>query len=422
MLRQRQNLAPKNKLRPALRSWLPILQCGLGELKETLEPLAANNPFVSVESKAPVQNQKKNFFKEASKNSVSDALEATTIYRESLYETLCSQINPPLFPTKISQQIAYKIIECINSEGYFEYDAEILGEFSEDEVERVRARFAYLEPAGVGARDLKESFLFQLESSGQQGEIYSCAREIIQNLGNLQEFAKLEFYDAAMKAIKKFKNPPAIEFLDDEPVAAADICVAFESGNISVSVNDDFYPQVVLDVEGQATGSEFIAQKTREARELVDALAMRKATLKKIGLMIVEYQYDYFSGGDIKPMKLKNIAEDLGYNPSTISRAIANKYLECPRGTIALKSFFTASLGADGDGEEVSNAAIKDFILHVIKSENTQKPLSDLKILELAQKEFSVNMVRRTITKYRKALNIGSSSERKRIYEMQGGV
>ena len=254
MLRQRQNLAPKNKLRPALRSWLPILQCGLGELKETLEPLAANNPFVSVESKAPVQNQKKNFFKEASKNSVSDALEATTIYRESLYETLCSQINPPLFPTKISQQIAYKIIECINSEGYFEYDAEILGEFSADEVERVRARFAYLEPTGVGARDLKESFLFQLESSGQQGEIYSRAREIIQNLANLQEFAKLEFYDAAMKAIKKFKNPPAIEFLDDEPVAAADICVAFESGNISVSVNDDFYPQVVLDVEGQAAG------------------------------------------------------------------------------------------------------------------------------------------------------------------------
>ena len=149
---------------------------------------------------------------------------------------------------------------------------------------------------------------------------------------------------------------------------------------------------------------------------------MRKATLKKIGLMIVEYQYDYFSGGDIKPMKLKNIAEDLGYNPSTISRAIANKYLECPRGTIALKSFFTASLGADGDGEEVSNAAIKDFISHVIKNENAQKPLSDLKILELAQKEFSVSMVRRTITKYRKALNIGSSSERKRIYEMQGGV
>ena len=112
----------------------------------------------------------------------------------------------------------------------------------------------------------------------------------------------------------------------------------------------------------------------------------------------------------------------MGYNPSTISRAIANKYLECPRGTIALKSFFTASLGADGDGEEVSNAAIKDFILHVIKNENAQKPLSDLKILELAQKEFSVSMVRRTITKYRKALNIGSSSERKRIYEMQGGV
>ena len=416
MLRQKQTLAPKIKLNQTLRSWLPILQSGLDELKETLEPFIKENPFATIEHKNLEKSEKKrNFFEQVSKNSVSESIEALSIYKESLYEKLVSQINPPLFPTQKSQDIAYKIIECLDDEGYFSYDDEIFAGFNENEVERVRARFAYLEPCGVGAKDLKESFLFQLSEAEASDEIIECAKKIILNFENIEKLRKLKFYDDALKIIKKFKNPPAIEYLEEASQKVPDIFVLSTSSGISVQINDEYYPEISIDTEGLDEKEAFVSSRIKEASELIDALEMRKATLYKIGLMIVEYQYDYFLGGDIKPMKLKDLADELGRNPSTISRAIANKYLSSPRGTVALKNFF-----ATGFDEETSNAAIKEFLLELIKNEDHKKPLSDLKIQELIQAKFNIQIVRRTITKYRKILNIGSSSQRKKIYQING--
>ena len=416
MLRQKQTLAPKIKLNQTLRSWLPILQSGLDELKETLEPFIKENPFATIEHKNLEKNEKKrNFFEQVSKNSVSESIEALSIYKESLYEKLVSQINPPLFPTQKSQDIAYKIIECLDDEGYFSYDDEIFTGFCESEVERVRARFAYLEPCGVGAKDVKESFLFQLSETEASEEIIECAKKIILNFENIDKLRKLKFYDDALKIIKKFKNPPAIEYLEEASQKVPDIFVLSTSSGISVQINDEYYPEILVDTEGLDEKEAFVSSRIKEASELIDALEMRKATLYKIGLMIVEYQYDYFLGGDIKPMKLKDLADELGRNPSTISRAIANKYLSSPRGTVALKNFF-----ATGFDEETSNAAIKEFLLELIKNEDHKKPLSDLKIQELIQAKFNIQIVRRTITKYRKILNIGSSSQRKKIYHING--
>ena len=416
MLRQKQTLAPKIKLNQTLRSWLPILQSGLDELKETLEPFIKENPFATIEHKNLEKSEKKrNFFEQVSKNSVSESIEALSIYKESLYEKLVSQINPPLFPTQKSQDIAYKIIECLDDEGYFSYDDEIFADFNENEVERVRARFAYLEPCGVGAKDVKESFLFQLGEAEASDEIIECARKIILNFENIEKLRKLKFYDDALKIIKKFKNPPAIEYLEEASQKVPDIFVLSTSSGISVQINDDYYPEILVDTEGLDEKEAFVSSRIKEVSELIDALEMRKATLYKIGLMIVEYQYDYFLGGDIKPMKLKDLADELGRNPSTISRAIANKYLSSPRGTVALKNFF-----ATGFDEETSNAAIKEFLLELIKNEDHKKPLSDLKIQELIQAKFNIQIVRRTITKYRKILNIGSSSQRKKIYHING--
>lgn len=416
MLRQKQTLAPKIKLNQTLRSWLPILQSGLDELKETLEPFIKDNPFATIEHKNLEKSEKKrNFFEQVSKNSVSESIEALSIYKESLYEKLISQINPPLFPTQKSQDIAYKIIECLDDDGYFSYDNEIFADFYESEVERVRARFAYLEPCGVGAKDVKESFLFQLSEAEASDEIIESAKKIISNFENIEKLRKLKFYDDALKIIKKFKNPPAIEYLEEASQKVPDIFVLSTSSGISVQINDEYYPEILVDTEGLDEKEAFVSSRIKEASELIDALEMRKATLYKIGLMIVEYQYDYFLGGDIKPMKLKDLADELGRNPSTISRAIANKYLSSPRGTVALKNFF--SIGFD---DETSNAAIKEFLLELIKGEDHKKPLSDLKIQELIQAKFNIQIVRRTITKYRKILNIGSSSQRKRVYQING--
>ena len=196
-----------------------------------------------------------------------------------------------------------------------------------------------------------------------------------------------------------------------------DILVQEEDGNITVRTNDECYPiielnQLQVDSASKDTQS-YMKTKIKEAKDLIDALEMRKATIKKVGLMIVDYQYDFLTGGEMKPMKLKDIAQELGYAPSTISRAISNKYLECKRGIFPIKSFFTTAIEGD-----VSNASIKDFLSEIIKSENKKKPLSDIKILTMIEEHFGLKIVRRTITKYRKQLNIASSSERKKLYEM----
>ncbi|WP_086232113.1 RNA polymerase factor sigma-54 [Campylobacter devanensis] len=408
-----QKLTTKAKLNQTLRSWLPILQVASDELKETLEPFIEKNPFVQLEPNP--KSRSLNFYSDIYKTSISDTIESSIIYKESLYEKLSSQIDDKLFPSKRSKEIANLIIESISDEGYFEWDDEKFANFTKDEVERIRARFAYLEPVGVGAVDYKESFIFQLNDLCDDDEIYKLCVEIIENFENISKFTKRKNYDIAMNIIKKFKNPPAIEYMDNEMLVIPDIFVYDSDGGIEVAINDEFYPNIHIDIEGIDEKSEFVSSKIKEAKDLIDALEMRKSTLHKIGLMIIEYQYDYFFGGDIKPMKLKDIAEDLGRNPSTISRAIQNKYLSSKRGIVPLKNFFAAAAS-----QEVSNAAIKEFLLNLIKNENRAKPLSDEAILAKIEDEFNIKLVRRTITKYRKMLNIASSSERKKLYAIQG--
>ncbi|MDD3463512.1 MAG: RNA polymerase factor sigma-54 [Sulfurospirillaceae bacterium] len=417
-LRTSQTQTIKQKLSSTLRGWLPILQSNIESLTETLEPFVQENPFIYVKPGSEREDQKfqkKSFFSQASKESVSSTIEALTVDKKSLFQVLFEQINPPLFPTEKSQNIAYEIIENINSEGYFEKEAifEIAQKLhvEESEVERVRSRFCYLEPSGVGAIDFKEAFLFQLEEQDLEDNCYLMVQKLIENFENIESYRKEEGFQKALLVLKKFKNPPAVEYLEEGKQTIPDIFVYESKDGIEVAINDAYYPEIIIDTEGLDDSQSYVAQKIKDAKDLIDALEMRKATLYKIGLMIVEYQYDFFFGKAIKPMKLKDLADDLGRNPSTISRAISGKYLSCSRGVMPLKKFFATALE-----EDVSNSAIKEYMLELVKYENSNKPLSDLKILEAVEKKFGIKMVRRTITKYRKQFNIASSSERKKLY------
>ncbi len=411
----------KQKFSSTLRGWLPILQANLDTLAETLEPFVQENPFISVKSGSETPDkrfEKKSFFSEVAKASVSDTIEALTLDKKSLFQTLHEQINPPLFPTEKSQRIAYEIIENINSEGYFEVTSlvEIAKKLatSIEEVEKIRQRFAYLEPLGIGALDIKETFLFQLQDLSLEDNLYRMIEKLIINFEGIESFSKEPLFHEALSVIKRFRNPPAIEFLEDEKEVIPDIFIYDLAGAIEVRLNDAYYPEVILDTEGLDENHSFVSQKIKDAKDLIDALEMRKATLYKIGLMIVEYQYDFFFGKAIKPMKLKDLADDLGRNPSTISRAIAGKYLSCSRGVIPLKQFFATAVE-----EDISNSAIKEYMVELVKNESKLKPLSDLKLLELIEKKFNIKMVRRTITKYRQQFNIASSSERKKLYTLK---
>ena len=415
-LKQSQNL--KTKLSPTLKSWFPILQSSTTELEEVLGEFIAENPFVDIQSNIRqnlpiVKNHRYN----RADSKRSDKIEALSIYKKSLYEVLESQILPPLFPTPISQKIAFEIIDFINDEGYFEGNIdEIAKKYGVESnfVENIRMRFSKLDPAGVGAINEVESMIFQLDDFSLDKDLYDLTFRLISDLKNHKKYINNKLYNKAMNLISKLKNPPALDYFPSDSSIIPDIFINSTIDGFEVNLNDDYYPEIIVDNKIKYNKDVAIKAKLKEARDLVDALNMRKSTIKKIGLMLLEYQYDFFIGGDMKPLRLKDIALELGHNPSTISRAISNKYLECNRGIYPLKNFFSAAITDD-----TSNTSIKDFILECIKYENKKSPLSDVKILGLVEDKYKIKMVRRTITKYRKQLNIASSGERKRLYEME---
>ena len=418
-LRTSQNVALKHKLSNTLRNWLPILHSSLSELDEVLKPFVESNPVVEVQNsfeKDFSSSIPKKIFSSHISNASTEKIEALTIQQNSLYDVLEEQIESHLFPTPLSQDIAQFVIENLDENGYYEGDTASFVKqhtISLEEFEKIRSRFRYIDPVGIGAKDVKESFLFQLDDSDIADGAYSLAVKIINDLENIHSYSKEEGFTEVMRVLSKFRNPPNIEYEEQSPDVIPDIMIFSDiDGNIEVKLNDEFYPQIHIEKEYDIE-HEFITQKLKEAKNLVDALDMRRATLYKVGLMIVEYQYDFFTGGDIKPLTLKTLADEFGHNPSTISRAIANKYIACDRGVFPMKEFFTTAID-----EETSNAAIKDFVLELIKTEPRDKPLSDMKLLDKIQEKFKVKMVRRTIAKYRKQLNIAGSSERKKLYRL----
>lgn len=418
-LRQNISVETKHKLSNTLRNWLPILHSSLGDLGDAMAPFVESNPVVEVESGYEEDFEKKIPKKIISgqvSNSRTEQIEALTVQKKSLYEVLDEQIGKPLFPTPISQKIAFFVVENLDENGYYEGDTEIFcseNNISIDEFEKIRLRFAHVEPVGVAAKNLAESFLFQLDSSDISDEAYPLCMEIIKDIQAIHNFSDEDNFSEVMRVLGTFKNPPSIEYQEESAHVVPDLMIFFnDEDSIEIKLNDAYYPTINIDTN-YAVEHEFITQKIKEAKSLVDALDMRRATLYKVGLMIVEYQYEFFVGGQIMPLTLKTLADEFGHNPSTISRAIANKYIACDRGVFAMKEFFTTAID-----EDVSNAAIKEFLVGLVKQETREKPLSDMKLLDLIQEKFKVKMVRRTIAKYRKQLNIAGSSERKKLYHL----
>ena len=418
-LRQTHAVETKHKLSNTLRNWLPILHSSLSELDEAMAPFVEANPVIEVKNGFEEDFEKKipkKIISGAVSNSRTEQIEALTIQSRSLFEILDEQLGAPLFPTPISQEIAQFVVENLDENGYYEGDSE---EFCQkhtidmDVFEKVRLRFAFVDPVGIAARDLSESFLFQLENAEIGNEAYLLAKKIIQNMQDIHSFSKEPHFQEAMKVISSFKNPPNIEYQEESAQIVPDLMIYFNDDNeIEVKLNDAYYPTINID-RSYGVEHDFVKEKIKEAKSLVDALDMRKATLYKVGLMIVEYQYEFFTGGQIMPLTLKTLADEFGHNPSTISRAIANKYIACDRGLFAMKDFFTTAID-----EDVSNAAIKEYLVVLVKEESRTKPLSDMKLLEKIETKFKVKMVRRTIAKYRKQLNIAGSSERKKLYQL----
>jgi RNA polymerase sigma-54 factor len=411
-------LLQKHNLKLFMKQWLPILQGGAEDLESYLVDLERENPYFTVKT-----NLQKNLFesKKFSKNSTSDKIEALTLEKSSLYEKLFEQIAYPLFPTPISQDIAKEIILNINEEGYFEGDiGKIAVKFitTKDEVEKIRNRFSYLEPIGVGAKTFKESMQFQLNDllneTNISTELLTLLHTMIDDFENLDKYANLELFKDAKSIIKKFKNPPAIEYVQVSRQIIPEVYVSLDHDEITIKINNSLYPDIIVKVD--ESDEEFVKEKIKEAKSIEKLLELRKQTIYKITLAIIEKQIRFFYGGELQPLKMSDIAEELEFNESTISRAISNKYLECAKGVFPIKYFFSNEIS-----NNISSSEIKSFVLNLIKYEDKEKPLTDIDIAKLIEQRYHINFIRRSITKYRQELNIASSIDRKRLYLIEKG-
>jgi len=403
----------KQSLQLSLKLWLPLLQAPVQELDTLLKEHAFNNPFLEYQSSF------ESSYSSGSSNADGDErrnfIENMNFYKASLHDSLEEQIDERLFPTPVSQKIAYEILYDITQEGFFEGDVSRIAttcNTTDDFVERVRKRFRYLEPIGVGAVDLQESFSFQLEALKIPDSLYTFTQTLIENLTKMDKYAKHHHFEEAANLIKGFNNPPAIDYLEEEPYIVPDFFVDIDD-DIHLRINSDYYPDIVVKDPFNSKNDELKA-KLKEARDLTSLLELRKSTLYKLVLLIVEKQIGFFLGQELKPLTMSEIASIVGFEESTISRAVSNKSIKCERGTFALRSFFTNAVSKD-----LSSAEIKNFIAGLIENESHEKPLTDQNLVELVMKRYDIKMVRRTITKYRKLLDIGSSKERRRVYMLQ---
>ena len=404
--------AQKQNLNLSLKLWLPMLQTSIQDLESYLTNLSYENPFLEV-------TKSKDFYSNFTSNGTSgEFIESLAFYTKSLNDKISEQIeNETLFPTPNSQKVALEILCDIDENGYFDGDIEkiaITCNVYKEYVESIRQRFARLEPSGVGALNLQESFLFQLDSFDKKidDELYNFTKKIIKDIAHVDKYAGHHRFNDAQDIIKYFNNPPAIDYINDNVQVIPDFFVEINE-DIEIKINNDYYPDIKVK-NPFITKNENIKEKLKEAKDLVNLLNLRKSTLYKIILIIVEKQISFFVGGELRPFSMQEIAAELGFAESTISRAVSNKYIECNLGIFPLKFFFSNAVDKD-----LSSSQIKSYIKSLVDYEDKEIPLTDEAILEFIETKFGLKMVRRTITKYRKILDIPSSKERKKLYKVE---
>jgi len=402
----------KQTLQLSLKLWLPLLQAPLQELEHIFKEHSYDNPFLECNSSFESSISSSSYSGDDNKR---DFIENVSFYSQSLYERLQEQIDAPLFPTPVSQRVAREIICDIDDEGFFGGDISQIAircNTTDDFVEKIRGRFSYLEPSGVGAMDMKESLSFQISQLEMRDELYIFLKRVIKDIEQMDKYYKHHLFGEASEIIKNLNRPPAIEYQKEIPYIIPDFFVDV-SEDITVKINNNYYPDIVVK-EPFKSKNEDLKQKLKEARDLVNLMELRKSTLYKLVLIIVERQVAFFVGGELRPLTMVDVAQELGFEESTISRAVSNKYIQCERGTFSLKSFFTNAVA-----KNLSSSEIKNFVSQCIENEPKQNPLTDQNLVDRVMERFKIKMVRRTIIKYRKLLDIPSSKERKKIYKMQ---
>lgn len=356
----------------------------------------------------------------------------------SLKDHLTEQMGLTPF-SATDQEIATAIIDAINDDGYLCCDLEeirecIDSEVDLDEVEAVLHQIQNYEPLGVGARDLRECLLIQLQQQHDETEALGLARTIVaehleclgmRDLAQLRRRTRTSEQEIrrAVDLIQRLNPRPGTSVASSTPdYVIPDILVSQDQGGWRVELNSDALPRIRVNelynnIAGDkgTTDYQYIQSQLQEARWFVKSLENRNDTLLRVAREIVKRQQPFLEHGEsaMKPMVLSDISEALSLHESTISRATTNKYMLTPRGVFELKYFFSSGLSTSG-GDMTSATAIQSRIRRLINEEPSNKPYSDSKLTQILNEE-GINVARRTVAKYRESLHIPSSSQRKSL-------
>ena len=424
-----------------LKQSLDILNMSNLELEEQIKKDAQENPVLELESTESIDWGtfiKKNIKNYNIKHYDLDneiTLENIIKYEINLYDYVKSQLVF-LKLNKKEIKVCEYIVDCLDIDGYLSCDEKhIIQELNIDEkyFYKCLKYIQQLEPIGIGARDLSECLLIQMENENTKDDILKSI--IVEDLNLIgQNKIKLlsKKYNINMEKclkyiekIKQFNPKPGRIYSNEKTIyVQPDVIVRKINDEFIVYMNDrdnfhisinNYYKNILNSNNLDEKSRKFIKNKLNYALNLLKNIETRKSTILEIADVIVKKQKDFFNKGKkyIKPMKLKDIALDLGYHESTISRGINNKYMLTPYGLFEFKYFFSKAIESEEE-KGTSSTKVKNMIKELIDKENKLKPLSDDKICKLLKEE-GITLARRTVAKYREEMNILSSSKRKQF-------
>lgn len=423
-----------------LRQSLSLLNMSNLELEEEIKKEAEENPLLEVENKSDIDWQgyikSMDYKRQYRINHSLDnevTLENMIKYESSLYDYIKYQLSL-LKITNKEREICEYLVDCLDENGYFTTDEKYILKklkISQDEFDICLNIIQRLEPSGIGARNLIECLLIQINNNDIYDDILcNIIADDLELIGKnkLREISKKHriTLEQCIKYIDKIRmlNPKPGRLCSNDvtlyiqpDVIVRKIDNEFQvfmnnSNEFTLSINN-YYRSILNNPSSDKDVREFIKDKLNNAVTFIKNIESRKNTILQITEEIVKEQKEFFNKGEnyIKPMKLRDIANKLGYHESTISRGINNKYMLTPFGLYDFKYFFSSSLITNSN-EDVSSLKIKKLIKDIIDKENKLKPLSDDNICKLL-KDDGIKLARRTVAKYRESMKIPSSNKRK---------
>ncbi len=333
--------------------------------------------------------------------------------------------------------LAERIIYNLDANGYLQGSLDdLLGPQATAE-DRALARRALalvqkLDPPGVGARDLKECLLLQITPAHPHYE--ALVRLINDHLEDLEHNrlpaiarrtgVTLEFIQELLGDLRRLNPKPGAEFSSEfvpsvtpdvfiEPAEEGGFEVRLEEGRVPNLYISPYYRKLLSDAATTSETREYIKRKVNSAQWLIDSIEQRRNTLRRVAAAIVQHQRAFLEQGPehIEPLKMQQIADKVGVHVTTVSRAVDDKWVQTPRGIFPLRRFFCSGTTA-ADGEEITWDAVRMKLQEIIDREDKRRPLNDEE-LKVAMAKEGINIARRTITKYRKAMNIPPARERR---------